>query len=395
AQAACLGDLAGLILNSWEAEQRHANLAHASSHALRTEHMLRLVSEAGSCANALTSLLGELCLFHGAAVGRIWQVTSPGELFVEISRFNDKLLDEHSYYRLPPLEPVTASNSMTAEAIRRNVPHAVWYSQVQQPGRYALLSNAIASGLASQVSFPIWVKDHRFGIALAFSTERLDLADVVADLASMASTIQPQLFRKVAEERILFVAHHDDLTQLANRVMFQERLNQATEAETRGEHGVALLYLDLDGFKQVNDLHGHEVGDKLLAAVAARLRDNVRERDTVARIGGDEFAVIQPEGSQPNAAMILAARLVDAIAQPFEIDGVQSSVGVSIGIAVHPWHGETSDQLLRNADTALYSVKKAGRNAFRVFELSMSTRRQERLQGTQISTAKDIEQACA
>ncbi len=376
-QGAALGDIAGLIA---AARVREHRLAQATGHALRADRMLRLVADTGTCAEALTSLLGELCRYHGAMVGRIWQLTQPDERMLEVSRFNDAGLDEHSYYRQPPTAPVTRSNSMTAGAIRRNEPHAVIYSQIERPERFVLLAAAIASGLAAQVSYPIWVQDQRFGISLAFPTERPDLAEVVTDIASLANTIRPALFRKVTEERIRFVAHHDDLTQLANRLLFQERLTGAIAAAARGEHGLALHYLDLDGFKLVNDTRGHGAGDKLLAAVAARLRENCRERDTTARIGGDEFAIIQPLSGQPSAAtaLALAQRLLHAVQQPFDIDGQRLLVGVSIGIAMYPTGGETPDQLLRNADTALYGAKESGRNAYRLFEPAMEVRQLER-----------------
>jgi len=380
AQQASLLDIGSLIADACEREQRLARLMHSTTHALRADRMLHLVTEAATCAEALTSLLGELCRFHGAMIGRIWQLTQPDERMLEVSRFNDDVLDEHSYYRKPPTAPVTRSNSMTAGAIRRNEPHAVIYSQIEHPERFVLLAAAIASGLASQVSYPIWVQDQRFGISLAFSTERQDLAEVVADIASLANTIRPALFRKVTEEHIRFVAHHDDLTQLANRLMFQERLTAAIAAAARGEHGLALLYLDLDGFKLINDTRGHEVGDKLLAAAASRLRDSSREGDTTARIGGGEFAIIQPLGSQPSAAtaVALAQRLLHALQQPFDVGGQRLIVGVSIGIAVYPEGGETPDQLLRNADTALYRAKEGGRNGYRLFEPSMEVRQLER-----------------
>jgi len=172
AQETALDDAAALIVAACDRERRAAHLLHAATHALRADHMLRLVAEAGSCADALTSLLGELCRFHGARVGRIWQLTQPDELMREVSRFNDPLLDEHSYYRQPPTAPVTGSNSITAGAIHRNEPHAAIYSQIEHPERFVLLPAAMASGLAAQVSYPIWVEDQHFGVSLAFSIER-------------------------------------------------------------------------------------------------------------------------------------------------------------------------------------------------------------------------------
>ena len=184
----------------------------------------------------------------------------------------------------------------------------------------------------------------------------------------------------MTEDRIRFMAHHDELTKLGNRAVFNEVLQQAVENGSTGckPGGLALLYLDLDGFKGVNDSRGHEVGDRLLAAVAGRLRASVREGDTVARIGGDEFAIVQPDAGQPYAATQLARRLLETVSMPFEIDGQAVLVGVSIGIALHPLDGDTPDVLQRNADTALYEAKQAGRNTFRLFEPSLGVMKQER-----------------
>ena len=365
AQTASLGDIASMIMADRRREQRHLHLMHVADRALRIDRMLRLVSEAASCANALTSLLEELCRFHGAALGRIWQLLRPGEPMHEISRYD-------ASDGMEPILSIAALHATAAEAIRRNKPQAIRFAQFEPADRLE------ASRLNSQVCIPIWVQQQRFGISLAFTTERSDLDAVMADVASLADTIRPSLFRKVTEERIRFVAHHDHLTQLANRLMFQERLRDTLATARCDEHGFALLYLDLDGFKLVNDSRGHDAGDSLLVAVAQRLRDNLREGDMVARMGGDEFAIIQSSGSQPAAAIALAQRLLAAVGQPFEADGRRSVIGVSIGIAVYPRDGDNPDSLLRNADTALYRAKESGRNTFRLFEPAMQVRQQER-----------------
>lgn len=372
AQAASLGDIASMIMADRRREQRHLHLMHVADRALRVDRMLRLVSEATSCTDALTNLLEELCHFHGAKVGRIWQLIRPHGAMHEVSRYDE---DDYTGDSAEPMASAAALNAATAEAIGSNEPHAINFPRLETT---ETLESATASRILSQVCIPIWVQQQRFGISLAFTTERSDLDSVMADIASLADTIRPALFRKVTEERIRFVAHHDDLTQLANRVTFQERLGQALAAARCDEDGFALLYLDLDGFKLVNDTRGHNIGDRLLVAVAQRLRDNLREGDTVARMGGDEFAIIQPSGNQPAAAIALAQRLLHAIGQPFEVEGRRSVIGASIGIAVHPKDGDNPDSLLRNADTALYCAKDAGRNAFRLFEPAMQVRQQER-----------------
>ncbi len=377
--AAPLDDLLALLRSARERDMRLAGAVHRSDRNYRADRLMRRVSEAVTCAEALASLLAELCHFHQATIGRIWEMKLPQEDLIEVSRFNGDDLDAQSYYRHPPSAPIDSRNMIVAQAIRENKPQALIYSHITNPERYVLLSAAVASGLRSQVSVPIQVEEQRFGISLSFQTERDDLHVVVEDINSLADAIRPALFRKVVEERIRFVAHHDDLTQLANRLVFHERMAAAVDAARRGEQGLALLYLDLDGFKAVNDSRGHEVGDKLLTAVAGRLREGVREGDTVARMGGDEFAVVQPLGGQPIAATKLALRLLERINEPYIIDGQSTAVGASIGVAIYPDDGETPDVLLRNADTALYRAKQAGRNTYRLFEPAMDGQQQERL----------------
>ncbi len=184
--------------------------------------------------------------------------------------------------------------------------------------------------------------------------------------------------RKAAAQRIQFLAHHDPLTGLANRTLFHDRLGQALAMVERSGHRLALLCLDLDRFKTVNDGLGHPVGDLLLAAVGARLSAELREMDTVARLGGDEFAVVQPFADHPQAAAALARRLVDRLGAPFELDGHQVMIGTSIGIALYPEDGRTTELLLKHADLALFRAKQEGRGTFCFFEPDMDERLQRR-----------------
>jgi diguanylate cyclase (GGDEF)-like protein/PAS domain S-box-containing protein len=183
--------------------------------------------------------------------------------------------------------------------------------------------------------------------------------------------------RTRAEERIRHMANHDSLTGLPNRAAFRDEMDQALKRVRRGQM-IAALCLDLDHFKNVNDTLGHLIGDKLLCAVAARLKDVVRETDTIARLGGDEFAVLQVGLDKPEAASAFAQRIIAAINQPCEIDGHQMNVSTSIGIAIAPNDGSTTEQLLRNADMALYRAKSDGRAVFRYFEAEMDQQLQAR-----------------
>jgi diguanylate cyclase (GGDEF)-like protein/PAS domain S-box-containing protein len=183
--------------------------------------------------------------------------------------------------------------------------------------------------------------------------------------------------RRQAEERIVFMARHDALTNLPNRVLFAERIEQAIAQLERGS-GFAVLCLDLDYFKQVNDSLGHPVGDQLLRAVAERLQACAREIDTVARLGGDEFAIVQRDVKGPEDATTLARRIVEVVSAPYQVEGQCLMVGVSIGIALAPADGTLCEKLLKNADLALYRAKVEQRGAWRFFETEMDARLQAR-----------------
>jgi len=170
------------------------------------------------------------------------------------------------------------------------------------------------------------------------------------------------------------------LTGLPNRALFHDRLTQVLALAERNGSTVAVFCLDLDRFKNVNDLLGHWGGDALLKEVGARLLENVRAHDTVARLSGDEFAIIQTGVLHPDGAASLAERLVESIGLPFDLDGQQTMIGTSIGVALFPSDGTTGEELIRAADTALYRAKEAGRHTFRFFEASMDLLLQERNQ---------------
>jgi diguanylate cyclase (GGDEF)-like protein len=183
--------------------------------------------------------------------------------------------------------------------------------------------------------------------------------------------------RRQAEAKIMHMAGHDALTNLPNRILFREQMEQAL---TRVDHGeaVAVLYLDLDRFKGVNDTLGHPIGDALLCKVTERLREVVRGTDTVARLGGDEFAILQIGAPQPTGATILATRVIEAIEELFDVEGHQVVIGASIGIAVAPNDGTEPDQLLKNADMALYRAKSTGRGTYHFFQPEMDAQMQAR-----------------
>ncbi len=168
--------------------------------------------------------------------------------------------------------------------------------------------------------------------------------------------------QKQAVERILHIANHDSLTGLPNRMLFNDRLGQAIALARREAGQFALLYLDLDKFKPVNDASGHDAGDLLLKSVGERISSQLRESDTVARLGGDEFAVILPDVSSKQAVAAVAQKIVDALTSPFDLGTTAQAVriGISIGIAIYPGDARERDALLKKADQAMYGAKQAG-----------------------------------
>ncbi|HQT60483.1 MAG TPA: EAL domain-containing protein [Acidiphilium sp.] len=185
-----------------------------------------------------------------------------------------------------------------------------------------------------------------------------------------------------SRQRIDFLARHDPLTELLNRAAFGVLADQALATA-----GAAMLYLDLDQFKAVNDSYGHALGDSLLRAVAGRLRGAIRDTDIAARLGGDEFAVLLPGGSRLDATS-MADRIIERLSPPYGLDGMTVEIGVSIGIALAPEDADTSDALLRNADLALYRAKQRGRGAWQLFDQAMDRQVQ-----TQRGLRRDIRRA--
>jgi len=170
--------------------------------------------------------------------------------------------------------------------------------------------------------------------------------------------------RKAAEARVQYLALHDQLTGLANRVLFFDRLEAAIAATQRKGGAFALLYLDLDDFKPINDSYGHQAGDEALRAVGARLTGCVRVTDTVARLGGDEFVLMIHDTAEEFSAATVAHKVIAAITEPLVIEGRTHIVGCSIGMVLFPRHGSDADSLMRRADEAMYGAKRLGKNRY-------------------------------
>jgi diguanylate cyclase len=255
-----------------------------------------------------------------------------------------------------------------------------------------LRASPLARFIAPGTDTSVWTPDRDIGPSeteiVAANGNRMPV-EVLSRVVSyggrpaMVTALRDVRERRASEQRIRFLAHHDVLTELPNRALLSESLNAALKTAARTQSRLAVLCLDLDGFKLVNDTMGHAAGDELLCQVADRLRGNLRDGDLVARVGGDEFVVLQTSGDQPLAAAALAQRIIACLAEGFHIGGQDVSVGTSVGIAFYPEDGDTATILLKNADIALYRVKETGRGWFRMFESGMDRDVQQRREAEQ------------
>ena len=219
-------------------------------------------------------------------------------------------------------------------------------------------------GTASEV---LAVRKDRSKFMLEIAINEMDLNGDRHFVGSMRDITE----RTQAEKMIRHMAQHDALTDLPNRILFRERLESAMAYANRNNEMVAVMFLDLDRFKTINDSLGHHAGDALLCGVSDRLQSCIRSTDTVARLGGDEFAIIQTGIRKADGVKIMANKIIESIAQPFDHEGSEINTSTSIGITVHPTDEGDSDQLIQNADMAMYRAKRLGRNNFQFYSDDM------------------------
>lgn len=220
------------------------------------------------------------------------------------------------------------------------------------------------------------VGNQEFKLLNSFS----QLASIALENARLYNAVQEELVERIkAEEIVRYQAHHDYLTNLPNRLLFNDRLALSLANSKRNEKFVGLLFLDLDSFKLVNDTMGHDVGDQLLKGIAKRLSGIIRESDTMARIGGDEFTILLQDLSFPEDAGKVAEKVISSFNEPFLLDDREFFITTSIGITIYPIDGEDVKTLLKNADIAMYKAKSQGRNNYRFFTPTMNEKNMHRL----------------
>lgn len=279
-----------------------------------------------------------------------FHIISVNQAYHRISGFGDEALLGHP----PRLADNAIDNQHLLDQIRDTIASDGHWS--------GELTNRRQDGEA----FPVWL---RFDPVHDARGRLINYVAMLSDISHI----------KAAEQRLQELAYSDFLTGLPNRMLFRERLEQEISAARRRQRPTALLYIDLDRFKTVNDNLGHEAGDKLLIEVAQRLRRCVRDADTVARLGGDEFTLILPDLSAPTAAAAVAANVLKALTRSIRLQGHDIVIGGSIGIAVAPDDGDDRETLERHADIAMYHAKEKGRGNYQFFTADMNERSEQQL----------------
>ena len=264
-----------------------------------------------------------------------------------------------------------AAKDVAGKSALELFPH-IREQQVDEMIRRALAGETVAAP-DTQFAIP---QTGRTGWVSAVYRPHLDANGKIVGVIGLIRDITE---RKTAEQQIEYQAYHDALTGLANRRLFQEHLSLALALAQRRHSFVAVLFLDLDHFKVINDSLGHSVGDALLKQVAKRLRHAVREGDTVARVGGDEFTIVLQEIGRPDEAAAVAKKVIRTVADPIEVNGHKLYVTTSIGVTVYPRDGEDAETLLKNADAAMYRAKGEGRNCYQMATSELNRTTQERM----------------
>lgn len=239
---------------------------------------------------------------------------------------------------------------------------------------------AIKRGYQSSIALPLVVNKRMLGAFTIYSSEPHAfipeevtlLEELASDLAYGIETLRMRIENEAARKEIEFLAHHDPLTGLPNRLLLRDRFDQAVAFAHRQHTEVAVLFLDLDNFKQVNDSLGHGVGDQLLVRVVERLHGCIRETDTISRQGGDEFVILLTNMPETGTVEEIAQNIIEAFVEPFDINGHILHAPFSIGISLFPSDSKEFDTLIKQADTALYQAKDAGRNTYRFFSGQMN-----------------------
>jgi diguanylate cyclase (GGDEF)-like protein len=341
------------------------------------EHAVtRLLAEGDSVADTMPRIIETICETLGWDCGARWwwdeeaRVLRCAETWTVAAKAVREFVDFSAQQRYSPSSTGLIRRTWTSS-------EPVWIADVSQDPGFLRAPNAAKAGLRAAFAFPILIGTQPHGVMEFFLRDaREPDPSLLRVTRSIGLQIGQFIARKAAQEQLRQLAHFDFLSGLPNRTLLNQVLEHALNKAQRRRTSLALLFIDLDGFKDINDQFGHDAGDHLLSTFAQRLRDSLRKSDlpmrlssagTPARFGGDEFVVVIDDSSEPANLAKVAQKILSAACEPVDFAGSRGSVTASIGIAVYPSDGANFDELMRNADSAMYAVKQAGGNAYRFF----------------------------
>jgi diguanylate cyclase (GGDEF)-like protein/PAS domain S-box-containing protein len=357
-------------------ERKQAERRQAMEHAIT-----RVLADAPTLAEAIPRVIQTICETMGWHCGARWQMDKEAGLLCcretwgidtpEIGAFVDSIRERK-------VAPTPVGQGLVRRTFAAGKP--VWITDIAQDEAFKRREYAEKADLHGAFGFPLLGSNEVLGVMEFFHRDVREPDEMLIQITqSIGSQIGQYMVRMQAEEAVKFVATHDSLTGLPNRVMFNQRLGHAIAQARRYARRLAVLFIDLDRFKIINDTLGHESGDVLLREVAARLTANLRSADTVARLGGDEFVVLVEEAGDEHALAGVAQKLITALTAGFPLHGQEYHVTASIGVSTFPDDGEDVQTLLKNADIAMYRAKEHGRNAYRFYSAQMNVHSMERL----------------
>jgi diguanylate cyclase (GGDEF)-like protein/PAS domain S-box-containing protein len=339
----------------------------------------RLLADSRTVEEALPQALRAICESGGWVYGQRWELDKSANRLhcAEAWHTAEPGLDEFEAFNRARTPVQGGGDGALHRVWGGNSP--VWCADLAEE-KMVRRPLALKVGLNSSFAFPIQIGGSFYGVLEFFGREvRQPDTSLMESVRTIGSQVGQFMARKAAEQNLRFVASHDPLTGLFNRSMFNERLQQALAQAARFERSLSLLFIDLDGFKNVNDTLGHNAGDALLTELAARLRATLREGDVIGRMGGDEFVVLVEEVAEATQAAEVAKKVLEMATRPFLFQGRECRVTASVGISIYPDDGKDAQTLLKNADIAMYLVKQQGKNSFRFYSPQMNVHLMERL----------------